>query len=159
MPGSKSYEESVAQRMALYVEAAHGAPIKAYINIGGGTTSVGTRVGKRLFKPGLNTDVPNGAGEIDSVMLRFATEGTPVIHLVRINELAEEYGLPIAPLSMPTVGEGRVFLSAGYNPYLATGALVLIIACMIAFIRMDLGVRILQGGQRDRDRGTPQPMV
>jgi len=50
----KNFQDSIEQRMVIYREQAGDRPIKVYISIGGGTTSVGTRVGKRLFKPGLN---------------------------------------------------------------------------------------------------------
>ena len=50
--------------------------------------------------------VPREAASIDSVMTRFALEGIPVIHLIKINVLAERYGLPLQPQVIPAVGEG-----------------------------------------------------
>ena len=79
------YADSVEQRMRLFAEAAGDKSIAAYVNVGGGTTSVGTRVGKHVFKPGLNIRPPLGGPAIDSVMSRFAEEGVPVIHLINVN--------------------------------------------------------------------------
>jgi len=156
----KSYADSVEQRMALYTEHAGEAPVRAYINVGGGTSSVGTRVGKGMFRPGLNTRLPLAAEDLDSVMTRFAGDGVPVVHLVKIRELAERFGLSVQPTSPPPVGQGSIFVRQRYNPYLAIGFIVAIIGARVAFIRMDLGFRILRGGARGRKApGTPQQMV
>jgi poly-gamma-glutamate system protein len=46
---SKSLPEAIERRMQLYEQRANGRRIKAYINIGGGTASVGTHVGRKQF--------------------------------------------------------------------------------------------------------------
>jgi poly-gamma-glutamate system protein len=134
-----SLDDSVQKRMALYLEVAAGAPIKAYINVGGGTTSVGTHIGKHVFKPGLNMTTPPDAPMVNSVMQRFSSEGVPVLHLVSIERIARDYGLPVAPSQTPSTGDGKVFMSPAYNPWLAAGGLGIIVATMVAFIRMDIG--------------------
>jgi poly-gamma-glutamate system protein len=144
----RNYADSVAQRMAIYREAAGDTPIKAYVNVGGGTTSVGTRAGKALFRPGLNLTAPRGAPPVDSVMSRFAAEGVPVIHLVRIEDLAERYGLPLQPQTTPPVGEGKVFFREAYRRGAAAASIGLLLAAMIGFIRLDWGVRLLRVGGR-----------
>lgn len=102
------YASSLEQRMQLYEEHAAGKPIKCYINVGGGTVSVGRSVGKKLYESGLNLQPTEEALQVDSVMSRFARQGVPVIHLVGINHLARLHGLPIAPRTMPEVGTGGV---------------------------------------------------
>ena len=42
--------------MDLYTRSAEGKPIKAYINVGGGTVSVGKNIGKLMFRPGSTGD-------------------------------------------------------------------------------------------------------
>ena len=145
--------------MMIYEEEAAGAPIKAYINVGGGTSSVGTRAGKKAFEPGLNLAPPHGSLPVDSVMSRFSHAGVPVIHLVRVDELATRFGLPTQPMRMPAVGLGKVFMREEYNRWLAGAALLVIFAVMFAFIRMDLGFRILHTGQRGRPEAPPEQMV
>jgi len=155
----KSYEESVERRMAIYDEQAGDAEITAYINIGGGTTSVGTRVGKRMFRPGLNRTAPRGASEIDSVMTRFVRDGVPVIHLVKINQLAERYGLPLQPITMPAIGQGKIFRREEYNLWLAGGVLAAIVIVLFLFIRRDIGFRLMRTSREDRRAKPPEPMV
>lgn len=155
----KSAAESVSRRMQIYEEQAGGTPIKAYINIGGGTASVGATIGKKLFNPGLNRSTPRGAGGIDSVMTRFTNEGIPVIHMVNVNELAQRYGFPLEPTAIPPIGQGKVFFKAEYNIYLAMVALLVILGSMFAFIRMDLGFRIFRPGQQVKASRHPEQMV
>ncbi|MEZ5302912.1 MAG: hypothetical protein R3F11_20080 [Verrucomicrobiales bacterium] len=73
--------------------------------------SVGRSLGKHLFKPGLNRRLPIRAKQVDGLMSRFAAEKIPVIHLVQINDLAQQYGMEIAPKVIPEVGEANVFES------------------------------------------------
>ena len=83
--------------MALYREHAGSRPIRAYVNVGGGTSSVGTRRAKFAFQPGINRRTPPRAALIDSVMARFLDEGVPVIHFLQVNRMAQRYGLPLSP--------------------------------------------------------------
>jgi poly-gamma-glutamate system protein len=155
----KSSAEGAQRRMQLFAEQAGGHPIKAYINVGGGTASVGTTVSKKLFKPGLNRTAPRGAIGLDSVMGRFITEGVPVIHMVYVVELAQRYGLALQPTTMPAIGEGKIFVKLEYNIWLAIVGIVLILACMVAFIRMDLGFRILRPQRSEKGDAHPEQMV
>lgn len=155
----RDYADSVEQRMAAFAAGAGGATIEAYVNVGGGTTSVGTRVGKHIFKPGLNIRPPVGGPAIDSVMSRFADEGVPVIHLINVNPIARRYGLEVSPKKMPTVGVGKVFSRAEYNPWIAGGFLLAIFAALYAFVRSDVGFRIMQLGGRKKGGGHPEPMI
>ncbi|MGH7128689.1 MAG: poly-gamma-glutamate system protein [Planctomycetaceae bacterium] len=126
----ESFTEAVDQRMAIYREHAGSRPIKAYVNVGGGTVSVGRSVGKKLYQPGLNLTATDEAMGLDSVMTRFMREGTPVIHLVEISHLARTYGLPYAPTELPAVGEGDVYRDTGPNRWLA-GVGLLLVATML----------------------------
>ncbi len=154
-----SLGESIDQRMRLYRETAGGSPIKAYINVGGGTTSVGTSVGKRLFVPGLNLRPPAGALAIDSVMTRFSRAGVPVIHFIQIDPLAKAYGLPLQPREMPEAGQGRVFHARQYNRWLATAVLVAILGSLYAFIRTELGSRLMQTPSGSKGMPPQEPMI
>lgn len=155
----KNYEDSIEKRMNLYREAAGELPIKCYISIGGGTVSVGTKVGKTLFHSGLNYRLPPGAVAIDSVMARFSSEGLPVIHMVNIDRLATEYGFPLQPTSVPSVGVGTVFVRRQYNPYLAGGSLALIFFALYAFIRSEWGHLIIHSLPRRKAGGHIEPSI
>jgi len=153
------YAGSVEERMKVYEEKAGGRPIKAYINVGGGTTSVGTRIGKRLFNPGINRSAPLGSSEIDSVMTRFVLQGVPVVHLVKIARLADRYGFPLVVTETPQVGQGRIFSRQGYNEWLVGGFVLAVLGLMVAFVRRDWGFRMFNVAARRESRKPPEQMV
>ena len=156
-----SLADSVDQRMKIFADAAGAAgSYAAYINVGGGTASVGTSLGKHLFRPGLNRAAPRGSGVPDSVMLRFARQGVPVIHLTSIDKLARRYGLTLQPRVMPKAGEGQVFYRQEYNRWLASGVLLTILVVLFAFVRSDWGARLFRVERAQKDDGAkPQQMV
>jgi hypothetical protein len=92
-------------------------------------------------------------------MARFAERGVPVIHLIQLDYLAERYGLPIQPQTMPPAGEGTVFQRNVYNRWLAGGALLVMLLALIALLRFDLGYRLLGGTRADARALNPEPMV
>lgn len=122
----EEFSDSIDTRMKIYEEHAAGQPIKAYINIGGGTVSVGRSVGKKLYEPGLNLTPAPEAMQIDSVMTRFAKRQVPLIHLVDVMQIATAYHLPPAPVETPQAGEGWVFYDAWLHRWLAGGFLVIL---------------------------------
>jgi poly-gamma-glutamate system protein len=150
-----NYAESVVERIAIYRSGAGSNPIRAYINVGGGTSSVGTRRSKFAFNPGINRATPPKAALIDSVMARFLDQGIPVIHFLQINHLARRYGLPVSPQVRPPVGTGLVFQQRRYNPALAIGALSAVVASLFLFIRSGRGRIALQSSQREREQLEP----
>jgi poly-gamma-glutamate system protein len=158
--GVPSFEDNINMRLKLYEDEADGRPIKAYINIGGGTVSVGRSVGKKLFYPGLNLRPPGRIANLDGVMPRLINDGVPIIHLVQVAQLAERYGLPVAPTTAPEPSVGGVFTADDYNRPLVVAILGLIILSMYGFIRSDIGFRILRvpSGKKAGD-GRPEPMV
>lgn len=156
---AKSPQENLELRMARYREVLADEQPVLFINVGGGTISVGTTVGKKLFRPGLNRRPPAKALEIDSVMSRFANEGAAVIHLIQIVKLAKRYGLPVAPKETPAIGDGKIFFREEYNLWLAAGVLLVIIAMLVAFMRMDLGHRIFHSGGAELGPKQPERMV
>ena len=156
-----TFSQSIDRRMAEYTQKAAGNRIKAYINVGGGTTSVGKSLGKRLLPSGPNFKLPRAARDIDSVMTRFLAKDVPVVHLVRVEELAERYGLSVKAerTEIPEPGAGAVFFRREYNAWYAMAVLAAILASLYAFIRSDWGFRIFQQSSRQKDLGHPEPMV
>ena len=155
-----TFAKSVETRMKIYQDHADGAPIKVYVNVGGGTISVGRKFGKRLFKPGLNRRVPPAGSSLESVMSSFLEAGVPVIHLVKINQLATRFGLPEQPIPIPDPGQGAIYIRREYNRYLVFGLLVGVIGALYLFVRSDLGFRLTRGpGMKKQASGTPEPMV
>jgi poly-gamma-glutamate system protein len=155
----RDYGESLERRMALYREQAADAEISAYVNVGGSTVSVGTRRGKVAFRPGINRSLPRDT--LDSVMVRFAGRGIPVIHLTKIDGLAERYGLPLQPTRIPAIGEGKIYVRTTHSRWLALATLGGLIALLAGVLRFDLGHRWFGARAQDRasHRDAPEPMV
>ncbi len=144
----RNYKDSYDRRLEIYTTAAGEKPISAYINIGGGTVSVGRAIGKKIFKSGLNTDVHTGVlSPDDSVMMYFAQKRVPVIHFSKFNGMAATYQLPANPQVAQKAGVGPVFVSQSYNKYLAGAFMAVILLLMFAFVRMDWGYRLLKGNR------------
>ncbi len=126
---------SLEERIRLYQTIEPISNYKAYINVGGGTVSVGTKLGSREFQPGLNLKRISGIPFQDSVMSRFYSQNIPVIHLVRIQELATENGFSLRPEKMPELGEGKIYGRMEYNPILTAIVLVLLLALLYVLFR------------------------
>ena len=161
---AEDFTGAVDARMKLMREQAGRQAIKCYVNVGGGAVSAGTSIGKKLFDEGLNLKPPQRLPpDLDGVMVRFSKQGVPVINLIHIVDLAERYGLPVAPTpdqrELIDAGQGDVFQGVDYNKPLAIGVLVAIIASLFGFIRSDIGFRLLQGGHTRKQAGHPEPMV
>ncbi|REJ69752.1 MAG: poly-gamma-glutamate system protein [Planctomycetota bacterium] len=154
-----SLEKNIEQRMKIYAKNAAGSPIRAYINVGGGTVSTGAARGKRAFKPGLNLRPPTGIRQIEGIMPQFSVKRIPAIHLVQIADLAEQYGLPVPPMEMPTVGEGAIFYGVEYNRWLAVAVLAVIMAGLYAFVRSSIGFRLLNAKGGAGRETSLEPMV
>jgi len=138
-------QDRVRERMRVYYEMAGDRVIKAYVNVGGGTVSVGTKVGKRKFVPGVNARPPKGIEDMPpSVLGAFLETGVPGIHVTRIIDLAEEYGLEIAPRVTPEVGTGDVFQKRQPNRWLAGIVLALILLSLFVIARAPWGTRMLR---------------
>ena len=155
-----STEESMDQRMDIYRKAAGETEIKAYVNVGGNTVSVGSSLGKKLYKEGLNLRPSAAALSVDSMMSRFAREGLPVIHMIRVKKLAEKYGLPIEPKKLSMPGEGRIFVKEEYNLSLAIVVLITLCSLLYIFMKSDLGFRIFYSTEiKDESALPPSQMV
>jgi hypothetical protein len=92
-------------------------------------------------------------------MPRYVNMGVPVIHIVHINALADHYTLPLEPTAVPTIGTGGVFYGIDYSKPLVIGVLICILAALQAFIRSDVGFRIMRASQRRKSDSQPEPMV
>lgn len=134
---SRNYSESLEERMNLYSAGSPISEYKAYINVGGGTVSVGPKKNEGEFSAGLNLKHPISRQGKDSVMRRFANAGIPVIHLVRVEELATQNGFTIQPKKMPEPGEGKIFKRYEYDPRLAAAVLVGIFVLLYIFFKRD----------------------
>jgi poly-gamma-glutamate system protein len=154
-----SVEESIETRMNMFQDNAQDNRIAAYVNIGGGRSSVGPRTGKKRYEPGLNRRPSQSAMKIDSVTSRFARENVPIIHIYRINDLADEYGLPRSPEAIPRVGGGNIFTKLEYNLHLAAANLIILLFILYLLLKKDIGYRIFGSTRITETPKHPEPMV
>jgi poly-gamma-glutamate system protein len=154
-----TYAEAIQERTNLFEQYARGQDYACYVNVGGGTVSVGRTLGKKLYDPGLNLNPPNLAKKIDSVMSEFARRGVPIIHLTLIEQLAVEYGLTPPVTDEFVVGQGTVFLREQRSRWLALAVLLGVLLSLRALVLTDLGFRLLKGRAAKKSAGEPEPMV
>lgn len=105
----RGLEPTVETKMQLYTAAAKGQPIKAFINIGGSWSNLGTDREVLNLKPGLVKFHRIPSQENRGVLFEMGARGVPVIHLLFIRGLVERYGLAWDPVPLPHVGEGKVY--------------------------------------------------
>jgi poly-gamma-glutamate system protein len=145
--------ENIEERMNLYFT--QSSP-RAYINIGGGVVSVGTRSERTLLKPGSVSEIPDS--RLDPVINHFLRDKIPVIHIGNLKQLARDYDLPVAPLTIPRVGEGGIYSEKHYNRWIVGGVLAGILLGLYIFGRVDWGFRMLKSSSHPSP-GPPEPMV
>ena len=135
----KTLADDVRRRMEIYAAAAGGAPIKAFINVGGSWANMGTDSGVLEIKPGLAEAVAIPAPGKRGVIQEMAARGVPVIHLLYVKGLAERYGLPWDPVPLPKPGEGEIFRTGGApaarSVWFPIAVAALIVACFIVLAK------------------------
>lgn len=140
---TKSEESSIEMRMETYARYVGGRRFAAYVNAGGSLVSIGPKSVKRLYRPGLNLKPHPRSTDIDSVMMRFLTDGVPVVNLSKVVPLAERFGLPVEPPELPPVGEGTVFEKREHSRPLVAGLLLFLLASLYALLKLGVGARIV----------------
>ncbi len=135
----KTLEDSIAARMKIYDQRSKGRPIRAYINIGGGVASLGSKINGRLVPPGLSKNLARKNFPNRGTMILMGERGIPVINLLDIRAIAQRYGLPVAPEAIsPAAGQGSIYFKARYDrSHLLLLTLALLILT-IAVVRVDL---------------------
>jgi poly-gamma-glutamate system protein len=93
--------KNVSRRVEIY-EGNAKRPIAAFVNCGGSYASMGTSPLALELRPGLNRKIealPERSQR--GVMFEMAARGVPVIHLLHIRGLAQQYGLRWDPQPLP----------------------------------------------------------
>jgi poly-gamma-glutamate system protein len=129
---SDNIEDAINKRMVLYEEKSQGRAFRMFVNVGGGVASVGNRHNKTLLPEGLNFRLKAHNWPRKGTLILFADKGVPVVHLLRITNLARENGLPLAPDFQPQPGQGEIFVKEMYRWPLAAAFLVIYcLACTL----------------------------
>jgi poly-gamma-glutamate system protein len=128
-------ERAVERRIEIFDREAGPGGIKAFVNVGGGSASVGNQMGADLVKPGVNRTLPLYNWTQRGVMQFYARRGVPIIHVLNVESIAREYGLPLAPDRIPPVGQGEIFYREGYDLRIAVPALVAYLVLCFGVLR------------------------
>ena len=125
--------QNVRLRMDLYRQGAGGKDIKAFVNVGGSWANMGIDSSVLRVKPGLNklTELP--PFETRGMIFAMAAENIPVIHLLYVRGLAQQYGLPWDPVPLPQPGQGQLYdlIKRKQTSVVLLGALYLILTMLI----------------------------
>jgi len=131
----KHLEKSISLRMNIYKNLSKGKPVKAFINIGGGIASLGNTINGKIIPSGLTMFLPEGNFPVQGVMIRMGQNKVPIIHLLNINQLLTQYGLPKNPVPLPDPGTGEIFIHKRYNVTVtAIAATILVITIILVYI-------------------------
>jgi len=132
-------DASIDRRMEAYVERLDkGEKYAAYINIGGGLGSIGSSQNMVPIRPGVNRRIPDANYPLEGAMIRIGKTGTPVINLTEITQLADRYGLPIAPEPIPDIPHGDVYFENRYRLGIVIPVFIIYILMVYAVIRVDI---------------------
>lgn len=134
-------EDSINQRINIYDKYSAPNRIKLYINVGGGLASLGATINWQLIPPGLSMNLARHNYPIKGVIVKMAERGIPVIHLLEVEKIARAYGLPISPVPLPEIGEGKVFEEEKHNIELAVLCSIILIGLLFVVVRLDIFYR------------------
>jgi poly-gamma-glutamate system protein len=138
LEGRGSLRSNINRRMEIYTEKSKGRRYAAYINIGGGLASLGSSQNGRLIPSGVNFDLYRRNFPARGVINMMAERKIPVIHLLRLGEIAEDYGLPIDVVPAPIAGEGPIFYRDEYSLSTTIIYAAVLIVFVVAAIRIDI---------------------
>lgn len=126
-------ESSIQRRLEVYDKHRKKERIKAFINVGGGISSIGSIENVNYIPSGLSKTLPMRNYPIKGLLIQMAERNIPIIHLLNVNQLAQDYGLPINPTPLPRPGEGEIFIQRRYSVPLTAGV-TLFLSIAITFI-------------------------
>lgn len=147
----KHLEESISKRLDIYEEHSEGKSIKAFINIGGGIASLGNTINGKLIPPGLTEYLPMRNYPVNGVIIQMGQSGVPIIHLLNVSQLTQEFGLPDSPVPLPEPGEGGIFVQKKYSIVITAVATVILVIVIVL---------VYMGERKHHQLGTdPVPMA
>jgi poly-gamma-glutamate system protein len=128
-------ESSIQKRIELYNKYRKKDKISAFINVGGGISSIGSVENVQFVPSGLIKTLPMKNYPVRGLLVQMAEKNIPVIHLLNVNQLAVQYGLPLNPTPLPRPGEGEIFIQRRYSVLLTIGVtFFLVIAISFVFL-------------------------
>jgi poly-gamma-glutamate system protein len=133
-----SLRQNIERRMEIFEKYEKGQPYKAYVNIGGGLASLGSSQNGKLMPSGVNFRLYQRNFPARGVINIMADRKIPVIHILRLTDIARMYGLPSEVSSAPVVGEDPIFFRDQYSIASTIIYTAVLLAIVVAFIRIDV---------------------
>jgi poly-gamma-glutamate system protein len=133
----KSLVENIAGRRDIYRQEADGTKYRLFVNVGGGLAVLGSDESGALIPPGLNREYIVRNYPARGLIHEYWEQGIPIIHLLNVDEIAQQYGLPKAPVPQPPVGAGLVFTVDRYNLIVATISAVILFGALLIVVLLD----------------------
>lgn len=111
----KDLQRNRREREKIYFNGNPGR-IKAFINSGGGYANTGSSPSVLNIRPGLVKKARIPEPEQQGMIHTMLGRKIPVIHLLFIKGLAQQYNLPWDPVSQPGITDQSVQFDEGRNP-------------------------------------------
>jgi poly-gamma-glutamate system protein len=152
-----SLRQNIERRMEIFDKYEKGQPYNAYINIGGGLASLGSSQNGKIIPSGVNLNLYQRNFPARGVINIMADRKIPVIHILRLTDIARDYGLPTEVAAAPVVGEDPIFFREEYSIASTIIYTVILLGIVVAFIRIDVKyyvkrqTKILFPPKRDND--------
>jgi poly-gamma-glutamate system protein len=128
---SDDLADAVKRRMDLFASETPIGEYAAFINVGGGAAVLGDAAYARLIPPGLTERMQFESMRNGGVMAKFGREGVPVIHVLNIRSMFDQFDYPYAATPTPELGVGSFYASERYNPWTTALALLLLLGMVI----------------------------
>jgi poly-gamma-glutamate system protein len=110
-----SLKDNIQMRMDYFGDQNY----KAVVNVGGGVASLGTSFNLKLLPPGVvyrhDIEAIHRSGGIEGTVVKFVKQNIPLIHVLNIQKLTENLGMPFAPIPLPEVGKGSLYALEKFN--------------------------------------------
>lgn len=110
-----SLKDNIQMRMDYFGDQHY----KAVVNVGGGVASLGTSFNLKLLQPGVvyrhDIEAIHRSGGIEGTVVKFVKQNIPLIHVLNIQKLTENLGMPFAPIPLPEVGKGSLYALEKFN--------------------------------------------
>ncbi|MCG6168298.1 poly-gamma-glutamate system protein [Leptospira sanjuanensis] len=123
---SDSFQDSLDKRMKIYGKSNPAL----YVNIGGGTVSSGTSLGKKKIPKGIVVNEEEVSELPDSVLKLFLERKIPVLHVGGIEKIASQSKMKYERGSVPKPGTSDLIFPKKYDRIRA-GLLLLFLSALI----------------------------
>jgi poly-gamma-glutamate system protein len=128
--GVRTQQIDIRRRVDLYSRILNGTKPAAFINVGASQTALGNSPEVYKLPTGLLKHVPASADPERGIIFQMAEQGIPVIHLLKIRNLAKQFGIPFDPAKLSESPNATNSTFADYSATTARIALLVLLSIM-----------------------------